>query len=98
MIPDRALYFPSVEEIRSKLREVAAKGQGQIEETASQGEPTPVIVDMSQVVEIDFSAAAVILKGKIDLRQKSSHLPFESKEFLSEESKNLKIRAEMTER
>ena len=51
--PDRALYFPSVEEIRTRLREVAAKGQGQI------GDLAPVIVDMSQVVEIDYSAAAV---------------------------------------
>ena len=60
VVPDRALFFPSVDEIRTYLAEAANKGrQKNDEESGSNVEPNPVIVDMSKVVDMDYTAAAV---------------------------------------
>ena len=75
VIPDRALFFPSVDDIRTRLGEVAAMsmekgglGAEDVEgvSTSSSKEsaiPWPIIVDMSRVVEMDFTAAAVSAKN-----------------------------------
>ena len=58
--PDRGLFFPSVDEIRTRLGDAAAAGGATADEGGVKGEePMPVIVDMSRVVEMDFTAATV---------------------------------------
>ena len=52
--PDRGLFFPSVDEMRSRLGDAVKR----VEDKGSE-EQMPVIVDMSRVVEMDFTAATV---------------------------------------
>ena len=55
--PDRALFFPSVETIRTKL--MAAKTKSKDVEAASSPEELPVILDFTYVCEMDYTAAKV---------------------------------------
>ena len=57
VLPDRGLYFPSVDAIRTALLV-----QNSEEEEKDLGMPAPVIVDMSRVVAIDYTAAAVRIR------------------------------------
>ena len=60
VIPDRGLYFPSVDAIRTALlTEADANEEIVIDDKVSSSMPSPVIVDMSRVVAIDYTAAAV---------------------------------------
>ena len=56
--PDRGLFFPSVDEMRSRLVEAASSKKTDV----AAEEELPVIVDMSNVVEMDFTAATVRVK------------------------------------
>ena len=49
--PDRALFFPAVDDIRVRLGAIAAKGKS--------GNTRQIVIDLSFVVEMDFTAAKV---------------------------------------
>lgn len=68
VVPDRGLFFPSVDEIRVRLNEAATRGGGLASKSLAPGgsteieedqQPKPIIVDMRNVMEMDYTAAAV---------------------------------------
>eukprot|EP00095_Tigriopus_kingsejongensis_P006119 maker-scaffold98_size375582-snap-gene-1.13 protein:Tk06119 transcript:maker-scaffold98_size375582-snap-gene-1.13-mRNA-1 annotation:"sulfate transporter " len=76
IIPDRSLFFPSVDEIRSKiLAMVSPSGNDSSSSSVSQV-PTPIIMDMSQVVEMDYTAAAGIRALAKSLKKSGQHIYF----------------------
>lgn len=52
--PDRGLFFPSVDEIRNKILDIVQSNQSNEAHLL-----TPIIMDMSQVREMDYTAASV---------------------------------------
>ena len=58
--PDRALYFPSVETIRGKLLAGTTSKKDDIEAAEAKNDlELPVILDFSNVCDMDFTAARV---------------------------------------
>ena len=69
--PDRSLNFPAVDRIRTKISEATSLKIGQIVgsdnavdmesvKTVIKALPLPVILDLKQVVDMDFSAATAL--------------------------------------
>ncbi len=83
LTPDRGLFFPSVEDIRDAMNEASSARKERIRResvvAAAKGdemsvampevEPLPVIIDMSRVVDMDYTAAAVSLLDIVVLFQ-----------------------------
>jgi len=60
--PDRALFFPSVENIMSRLTSSSLPKKDDDLESANEAiEEIPIIMDFSSVCEMDFTAAKVLL-------------------------------------
>ncbi|XP_059079946.1 sodium-independent sulfate anion transporter-like isoform X2 [Tigriopus californicus] len=69
--PDRGLFFPSVDEIRTKILEIVQNNQSNETHLL-----TPIIMDMSQVREMDYTAASGIRGLTKSLKKSGQHVYF----------------------